>query len=286
MKLFLTLFIVSAMSFCLTTTIFGQDEILTNDEVISLSKAGLSNSVIIDKIRGSKTNFDLTTDGLIRLKRAGISDDIVSAMLSAKTGAPLSRGNSVSQSNNPASGDPNDPMSQHDVGIYLYTETNGVKKMTEMESNVVTQSRAGGMFGTAMTYGILKTKVKAKVPGITANLQISEAKPTFYFYLNEKDRTMSTVKYFPSSVNQFQLIQFHVKDKGREVTVGKVNAFGGKYGISDEYLVEFSFEKIQDGVYKVTPKAALINGEYGFYLLGTGEGTGATFFDFGVRLVP
>lgn len=285
MKPFLSLFMVLAMSFCLTTAIFGQEEILTNDEVISLSKAGLSNAIIVDKIRSSKTNFDLTTDGLIRLKRAGITDDVVAAMLSAKSGTSSSGGNQVSASNK-GSGDPNNPLSPHGVGIYLYTETNGVRKMTELESNVVTQSRAGGMFGTAMTYGILKTKIKAKVPGVSANLQIPDTQPVFYFYLNEKDRTMSTVKYFPASVNQFQLVRFHVKDKGREVTVGKVNAFGGKHGISDEYLVEFSYEKVQDGIFKVTPKTSLTGGEYGFYLLGTGEGTGATFFDFGVRLVP
>ena len=64
---------------------FGQ-EVLTNDEVISLSKAGLSSSIIIDKIRTSKSNFDLTTDSLIKLKQSGISDDIVSAMLAAKNG--------------------------------------------------------------------------------------------------------------------------------------------------------------------------------------------------------
>jgi hypothetical protein len=286
MKTLLPLFLLLVISFCFTDRGFGQDEILTNDQIISLSKAGLSNSVIIDKIRTSKTNFDVTTDGLIRLKQAGIHDDVVSAMFAAKSGTSSGRSSAMSTTGNKSSGDPNDPVTPHDVGIYLYTENNGQRKMTELESNVVTQSRAGGMFGTAMTYGILKTKIKAKIPGLSANMQIADANPVFYFYLNEKDRTMSTVKYFPSSVNQFQLIKFSFKDKGREVTVGKMNAFGGKYGISDEYLVEFSFEKIQEGVFKVTPKTSLGNGEYGFYLLGTGEGTGATFFDFGIKLVP
>jgi len=278
----LTIFLL-LVSFCFVanTKTFAQNDVMNNDEVISLVKAGLNSQVIINKIRTSKSNFDLSTDGLIRLKKAGVSDEIVMIMQGTKGGAGV-----TTTPTNASNTDPNDPMSPHNVGIYYFSEKNGEKKMIELESNVVTQSRAGGMFSSAMTYGIMKVKVKAKVPGITANMQLSETQPVFYFYLNEKDRSMSTVKFFPSSVNQFQLIKFHVKDKGREVTVGKVNAFGGKYGISDEYLVEFAYEKVADGIFKVTPKTALVNGEYGFYLLGTGEGTGATFFDFGVKLIP
>lgn len=260
----------------------AQGDIMTNDEVISLVKAGLSPSIIINKIRTSKSSFDVSTDGLIKLKKAGVSDDVVTAMQEAKSGRTMT-------STVPSvvtKGDPNDPLAPHDVGIYYFTEKNGERKMMELEPNVVTQTRAGGMFGSAMTYGIMKAKVKAKVPGISANMQITDTQPVFYFYLNESDNSMRAVKAFPANINQFQLIKFHVKDKGREVTVGKVNAFGGKFGISDEYLVEFSYEKIKDGVFKVTPKTTLANGEYGFYLIGTGEGTGATFFDFGVKLVP
>jgi hypothetical protein len=283
-----------AVALCLTagTKTFaqepgGQGEIMTNDEVISLVKAGLSSSIIINKIRTSKSNFDVSTDALIKLKKAGVSDDVLTAMQEAKSGKTFTPTmNTPNTTGATIIGDPNDPMAPHNVGIYYFTEKNGEKKMMELEPNVVTQTRAGGMFGTAMTYGIMKTKVKAKIPGIAANMQIADAQPVFYFYLNESDNSMRAVKAFPANINQFQLIKFHVKDKGREVTVGKVNAFGGKFGISDEYLVEFSFEKVKDGVFKVTPKTTLANGEYGFYLIGTGEATGATFFDFGVKLVP
>jgi hypothetical protein len=47
----------------------GQDaalsaEILTNDKVIAMVKAGLPSSVIVNKIRTSKTNFNTSTDEL------------------------------------------------------------------------------------------------------------------------------------------------------------------------------------------------------------------------------
>lgn len=65
----------------------AQDEVITNAEIISLSKAGLDKAVIINKIHSSKTNFDLSTDELIKLKQAGIADDVVSAMLESKSAA-------------------------------------------------------------------------------------------------------------------------------------------------------------------------------------------------------
>ncbi|CAN5373783.1 hypothetical protein BH10ACI1_BH10ACI1_09220 [soil metagenome] len=278
------LIVFFSICFAANTQTFAQGEVMTNNEVISLVKAGLSKQIIVNKIRTSKTDFDLSTNSLIKLKQAGVDDEIVNAMLESKSGRTMTT--TTTNSSNVSNNDPNDPMSPHNIGIYYYVEKDGQRKMFEMEPNVVTQTRAGGMFGSAMTYGIMKVKVKAKVPGISANMQISETNPVFYFYLNENDNSMRAVKAFPANINQFQLIKFHVKDKGREVTVGKANAFGGKFGISDEYLVEFSFEKIKDGVFKVTPKTTLANGEYGFYLIGTGEGTGATFFDFGVKLVP
>lgn len=279
LPIFIVLF---SLFFAANTRTFAQDEMMTNDEVISLVKAGLSKQIIINKIRTSKSNFDVSTNALIKLKQAGVDDDIVTAMQEAKSGKTIPTTTNLVTSN----GDINDPMSPHSVGIYYYTERDGQRKMTEMQPNVVTQTRTGGMFGSAMTYGILKVKIKAKVSGVSANLQVADTQPVFYFYLNENDNSMRAVKAFPANINQFQLVKFFVKDKGREVTVGKANAFGGKFGISDEYLVEFSYEKVKDGVFKVTPKQILANGEYGFYLLGTGEGTGATFFDFGVKLVP
>lgn len=53
----------------------------TNDEVIQLVKAGLSEQVVIMSIRQAPTkDFDLTTKGLIELKKAGVSDAVILVM--------------------------------------------------------------------------------------------------------------------------------------------------------------------------------------------------------------
>jgi hypothetical protein len=87
------------------------------------------------------------------------------------------------------------------------------------------------------------------------------------------------------------MIRFNQRSDNREVTIGKANAFGAKGGLSDEYVVQFNAEDMGNGVFRVTPSAALRTGEYAFYLLNSGNSNasaavGAKFFDFGVNMIP
>jgi hypothetical protein len=61
-------------------------EVLTNQSVISMVKAGLSEDVIIAKIRASERKFDTSTDALLKLKAEKVPDKVVEAMLGS--GAP------------------------------------------------------------------------------------------------------------------------------------------------------------------------------------------------------
>src|SRR6185369_10656932 len=125
--------IVLALSFALLLSpamLLAQDakntgEVLTNDQFITMVKAGLSTPIVVNKIRTSKTNFNTSTDELIRLKQAHIPDEIVAAMFDASSHA-----SSVSSSmgaGDVSKADPNDPTSAHEAGIYLYQERDGEK---------------------------------------------------------------------------------------------------------------------------------------------------------------
>lgn len=273
----------------LLPAVSAQDETMTNEEVISLSKAGLAPSVIIGKIRSSKSNFDLSTDSLIKLKQAGVSDDIVTAMLEAKSGKPAGGASAVASA---SAGDPNDPMSKHGYGIYLYEENGGQRKMTQLQPNVSAQNRTGGGFTAAVTpFGLGKVKTKANLPGRNANLQITSTSPVFYFYLDVASGGLNTSSGIPSSPNEFTLVRFNQRSDNREVTISKQNSWGGKGGLSDEYVVPLKAEDLGNGIFRVTPAVDLKKGEYGFYLLNSGNsnvnaGIGSKFFDFGVNMTP
>jgi len=60
---------------------------LTNDSIIKLVKAGLSEDLIISTINAQPGAYDTSPDGLIALKAAGVSDKVVSAVV-AKAPAP------------------------------------------------------------------------------------------------------------------------------------------------------------------------------------------------------
>ena len=88
---FLTFCLVALMVCVAAAVPATAQEVMDNSEVITLAKAGLNPTIIIGKIKTSKTNFDLSTDSLIKLKQAGVSDEIVAAMLEAKSGRPIGR---------------------------------------------------------------------------------------------------------------------------------------------------------------------------------------------------
>ena len=256
---------------------------MTNDEVITLAQAGLSPAIIIGKIRSGRSDFNLSTDSLIKLKQAGVTDEIVAAMLEAKSGKSATAGTQLA--------DPHDPMTKHNYGLYLYEDQAGTRKMTQLKPTVSAQNRTGGMFASSLTYGISKVKIKANLPGRNAALQIADTQPVFYFYLDVTTGGLNTASGIPSDPNEFTLIRFNQRSDNREVTIGKSNAFGAKGGLSDEYVVAFTTTDLGNGIYKVTPSGALQKGEYGFFLVNSGNSNasaavGAKFFDFGVNMVP
>jgi hypothetical protein len=56
-------------------------DILKNEDVMKMAKAGFDDDTIIAKIKNSKCQFDTSTDALIELKHGGVSAHVIEAML-------------------------------------------------------------------------------------------------------------------------------------------------------------------------------------------------------------
>jgi hypothetical protein len=258
-------------------------EVLTNDKVITMVKAGLPPSIIVNKIHSSKSNFNTNTDELIRLQQARVPSEIINAMVEASSSASVVK--STMGAGDTARTDVNDPLATHEAGIYLYEEKDGQKKMTQLEPSVSKQQKTGGVFASAMTGGLTKIKFKAALSGRNASLQIVSPRPVFYFYFEVKNAGLSSNSYYATSPSEFVLVKLDGKENTREVTVSQANAFGAQSGTMDKAARAFKVEKLGAGVYKVTPQEDLAEGEYGFYN-GGGMGGGATvakIFDFGIK---
>ncbi len=258
--------------------------VLTNQSVIEMVKDKLPEDIIITKVQTSKTNFDVSTDGLVALNKAGVPASVIKVMMtSTSSSAPAPTAAAAN------TGDPNDPMVDHDAGIYMYYKTSGGKmKLTELEPTVYSQGKSGGVFQSAMTYGIAKVKWKAVVRSPHAAVATVDPDAVFYFYFEEKGAGLSHASSGTSTPNEYTLLRFDVKKDSRETTVMQANAFGSQSGTQDNSSVAFTFTKLRPGVYKVSPNAPLHPGEYCFLSAQAGSayapGAAAAnkVFDFGV----
>lgn len=283
--LFLLLFCFSTQ---LTPNSFAQTkrEVITNTNIIELVKLGLSENVIIEKIRQSECQCSTDTNALTALKAAKVPDAIIMAMLGSF------KNEAAQPSDVPANSVVNaqiqttsaKALSQiNEPGIYLFEND----EMKLIEPSVFSGAKTN-MFLGALTYGLKSTKIRAVVRGKSANLQVSKAQPEFYFVFNPEYRNSGAAMagafygYAATSPAEFMLVKMNQKDKSRETVVGEIGAFSGTSGAPDKYVREFNFEKIKTGIYKVTPKINLGDGEYCFYYAASASSGTGKVFDFSV----
>src|SRR5689334_15454633 len=148
-------------------------EPLTNESVVKMVKAGLSEDVVVSMVKTQPAKYNLSPDQLISLKAAGIPDKVVAAMVEKNAGvSPPTASGATPSAGTVAVGDPDDPMTPHDSGIYLYSRGRGGEyKLTVLEQAAYQGSKTGGIFSSAMTYGIKKAKMKAVIPGQRASIR-------------------------------------------------------------------------------------------------------------------
>jgi len=87
-KSVIALLLLAACSF------LAAQQVMTNDSVIKLVKAGLSDDLIVTTINSSPGAYDTSTDGIIALKTAGASDKVIGAIITraAAPAAPSASG--------------------------------------------------------------------------------------------------------------------------------------------------------------------------------------------------
>ena len=99
MKYHVPLCLVLLIALATAGSVFAQDlptsgtrEVLNNESIINLSKAGFKEKTIITLIRTSETNFDISTPKLVELKKRGVSERIIGEMIErTNTGEAIRR---------------------------------------------------------------------------------------------------------------------------------------------------------------------------------------------------
>jgi hypothetical protein len=245
-------------------------ETLTNGSIIELQNLNLGDGVILDKIKNSKCDFDVTVAGLKQLKEANVSSAVIQAMINAKTLATppppvtLTPSNStvINSDLQPPAGDVNDPNTYHDSGVWLYEEIGGTKKMTQLSTEAYDISHMNIPFGGGISGS------DAVLPGIAAKTQSSLRRPVFYMYFGEGKQN-NTDMMATLTPDQLPLAHLKVTDnkkkQERTVSLGSGGAFGGHQGIPMKERRSVDWSKVGTGIYKVTPQQDLDEGEYAFF---------------------
>lgn len=181
---------------------------LTNQDIVAMVSAGISQDVILTKIRATSasgneaTSFDTGVEGLKALKAANVPDAIIKAMIDPAPAAPT-----VVSVAGPATLNPNLPPPE--VGVYWKDGANFVL----IQGQAVSQSKVGGKTANVFTYGIRQMHWDAFVNGSTSNNRVRELRPTFYFYVPDG-----------ASAADYVLLRLTKKGDRREFQIG---SFGG-----------------------------------------------------------
>ena len=222
---------------------------MTNDNVVSLVKAGLGDQVVIARInQAERVEFKLEDVDLIALKNNGVSGPIIEAMLKRVTPAGPA----------PAAGVVMPGMAGVPAGQISVT-------LVTQQGEIPLHSIAGDV---TMTYAFVTVLRFMDYPGLRAETRIKDRSPSIL--LSSADSP--TGRFFLAKADPDK------KHGVRSIKLGR----GGMYSVSGvmtpdaDWTIPFTAEKLDQSRWRLTLKRPLVPGEYGMYIRNS------EFYDFGV----
>ena len=249
--------IVLAAMICLGLVAFGggfgmAEDALTNDAVVKMVKAGLPESVIIQKIRTSERKFDTSAESLIKLKGAGVPDKVIEAMLGPAAGT----GTAATRTPPPAATSPSEPTIAHLVG----------------SDRKPLKSVIGNMEFKVEPFGGSRQEVV--LPENRAQYRITEKEPVFVS---------------PNTDLQWVLVRLKPGKRDRNLPMNSDSGYwtyGGttfRHGVDPKYAIKLTNEPGPRGGVRLKPVEPLKPGEYGFVAATRGQINLNEVFDFAVE---
>lgn len=237
---------------------------LTVEAILELSKAGISEDIIVAKIKGNAKAFDLNADEIQELKRNGIPNAVIKVMLDPSQPyappqsptSPASPSASASSAKTPKK--VIDPVAEKvppEPGIY-YSADPASGDFQRLEYKTLAAAKQGGKLSKVLTAGLKKPVVVGFVVGQSAKVQLKTDSPTFYIRLMEK-----------AGIEEYLLVKLAPGSNRRELELGTDPA---KPVFPAAALKQSQSIEVEPGLFRVTA-GPLEPGEYLFYVLGTAD---------------
>jgi hypothetical protein len=228
---------------------------MTNDSVVRMAKAGLSDDLIVQTISAQPGQYMTDADSLVALKQAGVSDRVITAMVNKGrvqiTGTPESQ---VTLSD------------VNEIGVY-YKDRSGKWQAIEPE---IVHIKSGGFIKNTITDGIVKTDKNGHINGRESKLLLP--------------RPIEFLVYTSDGVDitEYDLLRFRLNSNSREfrvLTGGVIHSTGG----ADRDEVPFKAVKTAPHTYQFTLGQDTPGAEYGILPPGTGNVTnGGKIYTFAI----
>jgi len=252
---------------------------LNLEDVVTLFQNGVSEEVIVTKIKKNGKAFDLSTEELLTLRKFGITDTIVKYLLDpsqAYAPAPPVAPASLHTDPPPAPAKPtppsrkfpDDPLSARvppEPGLYQFQLNAAVKTDIKM---LLGESQGPGLGKVLLRKG----KVTAYLVGSSAKTRVTDSDPVFYLRLPEG-----------KSIEEVLLLTLDRNRERREIDLGPP---GPKPEFKAETMKPFDSLEVGPRVFRLST-SKLRGAEYFFYLIGSAEAAKGNYgkgYDFGIDM--
>ncbi|HYE76244.1 MAG TPA: hypothetical protein VEF04_23060 [Blastocatellia bacterium] len=272
---------------------------MTNQDVIKLVRAGISDDIVITKIKQSRTKFDLSTDGLVQLKTAGVSERVLAVMMNpdteatspakpAQSAAPqthsgIAKNSAPAKSIEPSAATP-EVQPTHAALERVANARPGTAMIRPKptpaprpKTVINTAPQNFGLYveqgGKLVPVGRIQTKVQhskwrsllaTKVPFVRQKIDINI--PGAHSDSRFDDRRPNFYAFFPPGrdVSKFKLLHCKITGQGFDQrTVSNLSIMFSREQNQDEILCDIGPTGAKD-LYRITPREDLPSGEYGF----------------------
>jgi hypothetical protein len=233
-------------------------KMMTNDSVVRMVKAGLSDDLILQTIEAQPGQYITDADSLVDLKQAGVSDRIISGMVNK--GRVKIR----------AAEAPIVLSDVNEIGVY-YKDRQGKWQMVDSE---VVHIKSGGFIKSTVTHGIIKEDRNGHVNGRESKLLLP--------------RPIDFLIYTPDGVDasEYSLVKFRLNSDSREFRIftgGVIHSSDA--GARDE--VPFKATRTAPHTYQFTLGPDTYGAEYGILPPGSGNiRNGGKIYTFAVTEKP
>jgi len=221
---------------------------LTVEDIMKLSRAGVSQDVIEAKVFQNGKTFNLTPDQILELKHAGVNDEVIRVMMDFNA-PPSPQPASVSAP--PATESEIAKTFVPEIGLYSL----GDHGWNDVPVEVV-YWKTGGVMKSLATLGIVKGDINGHLRGSTSSTRLT--------------RPVELLLYTPegASIGEYQLLRLHRQIDSREfrtVTGGIFHVSGS----SMRDLLPLDGKKIGPRTYRIS-LTDVTPGEYGILPAGSG----------------